>query len=154
MRTWFIQGLKVAAILAFIGALVWFAVGGCMVGYRMHWAGECDQVTGTVIAYEATTRQSGPGDMPECQYAVFQYELPQTHESKTGRSSVASYPPAYAMGDKVQLLVHPDAPDEVKIDSYGELYALPTALMFLGALMLVAGLVFLYIFRKLSRAEA
>lgn len=153
MRTWFVQSLKIGAILAFMGALVWFAIGGCMVGYRMHWKGECEEVIGTVTAHEPGNSQTDLSETSQTLYTVFQYEQPHTHESKTGRSSVAAYPPSYAIGDKVRVLVHPDAPDEAKIDSYGELYFLPTALMSLGMMLLMMGLVFLYIYHKLSRTK-
>lgn len=153
MRIWFIQSLKIGAILAFISAFIWLTVGGCIVGYRMHWKGCCEKIVGTVVAYEPGSQQTSQGEATQSLYAVFQFELPHTNESKTGRSSVATYPPSYAIGENVNVLVHPDTPNEAKIDAYGELYILPTVFLCVGMWMLAAGLIFLFFFHKLSHNE-
>lgn len=144
-------GFKVGAILAFISAVVWFVVAGGMAGYRMHRKANCEKVTAVVVGYETNNNRDSREEMPQSLYTVFQYEVPHTKESKTGKSSGASYPPAYSVGDKIGILVHPDNPEEAMIDTYSELYLLPTILSFLGIFMLVVGFVFVYMFRRLSR---
>lgn len=153
MRMWFIQSLKIGAILALIGALVWLITGGCIAGYRMHWKACCEKVTGTVIAYESSNNPNNQSEASQSLYTVFRYKIPHTNESKTGKSSVAIYPPSHAIGDKIDVLVHPDTPNEAKINSYEELYILPTVLMYTGLLMLAVSLLFLYFFRRLSHTK-
>ncbi len=119
----------------------------------MHWKANCEKVTATVVGYEADNNPNSQTKMPQCLYTVFQYETPHTNESRTGKSSGASYPPEYVKGDKIDILVHPDNPNEATIDSFDELYLLPTILLFLGVIMLAVGLVFTYMFRRLIHSQ-
>jgi hypothetical protein len=80
-------------------------------------------ITGTVVALKesAATQDSGITYTPVIGYVV----AGQTH---TFTSNVSSDPPAYKVGDPVNVIYKQGDPTRVRVDSWSELWLLPVIL--------------------------
>jgi hypothetical protein len=69
---------------------------------------------------------------------VFRYTLPNGRQI-TLESGVRTYPPAYQVGERVQVLYEPDDPAEAKISGFWSLWGPAVALGVLGLLVTTLG---------------
>ena len=79
------------------------------------------------------------------------FSLPVGEKSVMIRGSVASNPPAYAVGDKVEMLYPAEAPQDAVTNDFAGLYVIPAVLFFMAATEAVLGTVFLLIAAKRAR---
>jgi hypothetical protein len=92
--------------------------------------------TGTVVSLREVdeTDNTGVTYAPVISYAV------QGH-TYTYESSNSSDPPAYDVGEKVALLYQPDDPEEVRVNSWFDLWFLPAMLGGAGVVVAIVSLV-------------
>lgn len=62
----------------------------------------------------------------------------------TVSSSFYTFPPEFHVGDKVTVLYRSDAPQTARIDSYWQVWGLPSLLGIIGSIELPAGLIVLF----------
>src|SRR5688500_16944443 len=91
---------------------------------------EAERVTGTVIALQRSGRNSA---RPVIGYTVDD----RKHEMV---SEVWQSPPAYDVGDEVELLYFPDSPGDARIDSFIESWFVPMMFGGFGLALLLSAL--------------
>ncbi len=79
------------------------------------------------------------------------FSLPVGEKSVMIRGSLASNPPAYAVGDTVEMLYPAEAPQDAVTNDFVGLYLIPTVLFGMAAIEAVLGTVFLLIAAKRAR---
>jgi hypothetical protein len=91
---------------------------------------------GTVVSMREVdaTDNSGVTYAPVISYNV-------DGRSYTYESSNSSDPPAFEVGEKVAILYRPNAPDDVKIDAWSDLWMLPVMLGAGGLVVAIVSLV-------------
>lgn len=110
-----------------------------------HYADKAVRITGKVVALQPETDGNSVA-------AVVEYTF--NGEVKYYQSNFFSNPPAYNLQEEVTLLVNPDNPEEVVIDSFSERYS---AAFFFGLFSFMPLLMTLGLYltiRKLSRRVA
>jgi len=132
-------------------AITWacFVIGlgllACSVGFYHHsrnFLAVCSRVDGTVLE----NVPSHNSDNGETYAARVSFETPDgtTH---TFLSSVSSSPPAYSVGDHVQVLYMPDNPGGASLNSYSELWLGATVFAALAGGAWIGALIWLLIDR-------
>jgi Protein of unknown function (DUF3592) len=103
-------------------------------------------VKGKVISYDSYESSDDDGGSTTMYRPTFEYAFlgkTYTHESSTSSSS-----PEYEIEEEVDVLVDPDDPREILIDSFWERWFLPLLLGFMGTMF--AGMGYL-VFRMLGK---
>ncbi|GHF58669.1 hypothetical protein GCM10010218_44980 [Streptomyces mashuensis] len=122
-RRWLAGGLIVfgTVFLAIGLVLGWMSLSLATDGKRTH---------GTVVSLDWRDGDQGP-----VAYAVVGFTSADG-EKQTFQDSFGSNPPAYKVGERVEVLYHADHPDDASISGFASLWVLP--LIFGGAGLVVA----------------
>lgn len=147
------KGFLIGAIMGGVAALGWLVGGGQLLHSRMEWKGTAHPVTAVATAHEAVHSTHSDGRQSEAVYTLYSYTHPADGTTRTGKSSVASYPPLAQVGEPIQLLVNPQDENDVRVDCFSELYLLPTGLMALGLVFLIVAGIFLVAYCILRRKQ-
>jgi len=135
-------GMQVMAIFLFFGSLM--MLGGAALNHYLNTENlkNSQPVTGTVIAMEPYA-DGGESVAPVIAYTWQDKEM--TYHSKT-----FSYPPAYHTGEKVEIFVNTQNPEDVFINSFADRWLVITILGSIGGFMLLLAVV-LWIFSRKVR---
>lgn len=134
-------GLQVTAIFLFLGALM--MLGGAALNYYLNTESlkNSQMATGTVVSMEPYA-DGGESVAPIIAYQWQGREM--TYHSKT-----FSYPPAYHTGEKVEIFVNTENPEDVFINSFSDRWLVITILSSIGGFMLLIAITFWVLSRKL-----
>lgn len=125
---------KIVTVLGFL-ALVG-AVGTAI--HTWHFTRAAQRTSGTVIEMQAQTDKEN-----HTSYAPTFRFLDASQTQYTVSSLLYQSPPAFRVGDSVAVLYLPTDPQNARIDTYLQVWGLPSLLGLLGSLELLAGLVIL-----------
>ena len=126
-------GCAVGSVFAFIGAIMLIATVVMFIG-NQRVASHGVRVSGKVV--------SDPSQ------PVIEYEF--QGEIHTHYSTVSSDPPSYHIGEEVSILVDPDDPSHVIVDTFMERWFLITLFGGLGMLFFLMGIGVIALFRKIK----
>lgn len=73
------------------------------------------RVEAEVVAHVKAQPHEMPWDAPSGEYCVFRFTLPGSSSPCEVRSHGAAYPPAYQVGEKVELVCPPTAPQKATV---------------------------------------
>jgi hypothetical protein len=96
------------------------------------------EVTGTVIAMEEVAPQNPGASELETYRPVIVFTSREGHQAQF-ESMASSYPPKYAVGDKVRVLYDPDQPHQARIHSFHDLWFMPSLFGGLGLVFTALG---------------
>ncbi|MFI7008574.1 DUF3592 domain-containing protein [Streptomyces sp. NPDC050145] len=124
------------------GAL-FLVIGLIMGGVSLSYVTSAEQARGTVVSLEwsgggssgysgKSRSSSGPTAHPVVEFTT------REGWATTFRSSMGSNPPAYDLGERVDVLYRADSPEDAKIDGFVSLWLLP--LIFTGIGLLIGGI--------------
>ncbi|QNS08012.1 DUF3592 domain-containing protein [Streptomyces xanthii] len=123
------------------GAL-FLVIGLVMGGVSLSYVTSAEQARGTVVSLEwsagsggysgRSRSRSGPTAHPVVEFTT------REGRATTFRSSMGSNPPAYDLGERVDVLYRADSPQDAKIDGFVSLWLLP--LIFTGVGLLIGGI--------------
>ncbi len=102
-------GLKKLTIIMGLVALALFGIAALVVYFQEKTIGNSELVSGTIIRLE----RSGKGSKP-----VVEYSFRGKHYQRT--SSVSSTPPAFDVGEKVDVFVNKDNPEDIVMNTFSE----------------------------------
>lgn len=126
---WVVIVLGCAALIGALGTTL----------YTWHFTRIAQRTSGTVIEMLAQTDKDG-----STTYApTFRFQ-DATGSPHTVSSALFSSPPEFHVGDAVTVLYRSDAPQDAKIDSYWQVWGLPTLLGLCGSIELPVGLIVLF----------
>jgi hypothetical protein len=119
-----------------VSAFGLLALGGSCYNRTVQFKKTAVEVQGAVIELKegSSSDHSHPVYYPIIRYAD------TAGQEHTLYSGTGSFPPAYAVGDRVSVLCDPANPNEAKVNSFSDLWLLPLILGIFGALDLLAGL--------------
>jgi hypothetical protein len=129
--------------LLFAGFCLW-GVYAAYTGWQLQTRGET--TTGTVVEMDESTTSDGGC----CVYSPV-VEFNVNGQTYTFEGSNASYPPAYRVGEVVNVRYDPAAPNTAQIDSYFERWAFPVCII--PSMTLAALAVNFFMFRAFRRGE-
>ncbi|MGY0022808.1 DUF3592 domain-containing protein [Streptomyces sp. cg35] len=101
--------------------------------------------SGTSSGSSRKSRGSGPSAHPVVLFT------PAGGESVTFRSSAGSNPPAYDVGDRVDVLYRADDPEDAQIDGFLSMWLLPLIFSGIGLVILAIATAFAVARRRRSR---
>ena len=126
-------------VLTLLGA-IFAAVGACLLtaafivyGNAQSFASSAESAEGVVVDLAYTSSSSGSSVAP-----VVRFLTPEAEEI-VFQSSVSSNPPAYDIGEKVNVLYDPADPSDATIDSFWQQYLLPVILGGIGGVFFAIG---------------
>ena len=139
-----VLGLRALMVFFLIFTFAFYAIAVGLLIYYNSYTGTAEQLTGTVTSF---TENDEGSLAPVVEYT-------RNNEAKTYTSTMYSSPPDYQVGDQVTLLVNPEKPDEVIIDSFTERYMISTVFGAVGTFFLIFSLGLLVVSRKIKRSLA
>ena len=112
------------------------ALGGSCCNRTVQFKKTAVEVQGAVIELKegSSSDHSHPVYYPIIRYAD------TAGQEHTLYSGTGSFPPAYAVGDRVSVLYNPANPKDAKVNSFSDLWLLPLILGILGGFDLLVGL--------------
>lgn len=113
----------------------------CLVGAGV-WAGYSYRVKATALRARGTITQlvERHDDHGDSFFPVFQY-LDRGGIKRTVYSNVGTYPPAYKLGDSVEVLYSAGSEDRAQLDDWWFFWGIPLVLGVLGVIYLPVGIV-------------
>lgn len=119
-------------------SLMFLAAGGVFYFLQYQSISNSDKVSGVVTEMKLLdTGESAP---------VVEYEWKGSKRSY--ESTYYASPPDYQVGQKLDLYVNRDDPEDITLDTFADRYAIIVGLSVPGALLLVVSIVFLYFGRR------
>lgn len=104
------------------------------------------RTTGTVVGLD----ERSDGDGGCCTYVPV-IEFQANDRTYTFEGDNASYPPAYEVGEQVNVLYHPANPDTAQIDSFFERWVFP--IIIIPAMIFTAAILNFFMIRAWRRGE-
>jgi len=144
------QSLKVGALCLLLGGFVLLGVAGFLTFRVSSFIGRSRPATGIVTALSSVESRDSNSN-PQLTYApVFSFETAggRTY-TITSRSS--SNPPAFEVGEAVNVLYDPADPDGARIDSFWQLWGVPVLLGSMGTFFFAIAAAFTFTLRHLMR---
>lgn len=134
----------------FIFANLFFA-GFCLWGvYSGYISWKLDKEGTTTTGRVVRLEESSDGDGGCCVYSpVIEFEA--NGQTYSFESDNASYPPAYDVGEEVNVIYHPSDPDTAQINKFSERWLFP--IIILPAMILTALIVYFVLIRSFWRNE-
>jgi Protein of unknown function (DUF3592) len=129
-------------IVGSLGLLV--AIGSWI--YLLHFAHAAIHTTATVVEMREQTDNDG-----NIFYAPTFRFRDSAGVQHTVSSAVGESPPAYHVGDKVPVLYIRSDPQDARIDSFGQVWALPILAAIGGSIFLLIGLIVLFLPKIIGR---
>ena len=142
MQSFFSISTRIASWLFLFLALL----SGCSAAF--FWLGRIDRQNEWEKATAVVTALS-PAKAGEVQYAYFTFSTVAGQELTT-RSSWASYPTEYSIGEKVEVIYPPDEPEEASENTFGSQFILPLILTFEPIIMSFLCMACFLVARKLK----
>jgi hypothetical protein len=103
-------------------------------------------VKGKVISYDNYESRDDDGGSTTMYTPTFQYDF--EGKTYTHKSSTSSSSPGYEIDEEVEVLVDPNDPKEILIDSFWEKWFLPVLLGFMGSMFAGMGYLAYRVFGK------
>ena len=132
------------------GALVCGALAACLgfglFVYRISFVHSAERATGVVVELRPVREEHG-----QVGYAPVFHFTSGDSKSIEVKSDLSSSPPEYTVGQRVTVLYDPKTPESAFIDSFWDVWGLPTVVVSLSALSFCVGAAFYYEERKSSR---
>ncbi|BAY08881.1 DUF3592 domain-containing protein [Calothrix sp. NIES-2098] len=139
--------LLFGSIFAGIGSI--FAVTGIIFVINTNsFVRTAESIQGTVIDLKLRSSTDSKGRHSSAYYPIVRF-TPSSGEPIIFESHTGSKPPSFTKGQQVEVLYHPQKPDSTTINSWFELWFLPTMFTGLGSIfVLVGGSVLVIPFRR------
>lgn len=138
------SGFKIMSIFFYGISFLLLGGAGLTYYYEEESIKKSDLVTGKVAALEPNHDSDGTDT-----YApVVSYTW--NGQEKTYRSTMYSYPPAYEVGEEVQLFVNREEPEKVYINSFSDRWLPVTILGGLGCFLLIFAIIMSFASRKVK----
>ena len=131
---------RVFGAISLLSALGLLALGGYCYNRAARFKKAAVEAQGAVVELR---EGSGGAHSGTVYYPVIRF-ADQGGQERTLYSRTGSYPPAYAVGDRVSVLYDPAAPNEAKVNSFTGLWLLPLILGILGGLDFLTGVFLLF----------
>ncbi len=128
---------RVFGAIMLVSAFGLLALGGSCCSRAVHFKKTAVQAQGAVV--ELKEGSSGGSNSHPVYYPIIRYADTAMQEH-TLYSGTGSFPPEYAVGDRVSVLYDPASPKEAKVNSFTDLWLLPLILGIIGGTDLLAGL--------------
>ncbi|MFF4531582.1 DUF3592 domain-containing protein [Streptomyces sp. NPDC001407] len=130
------RGLNVAMIA--IGALC-LVIGLVFAGISVAFLTNAERARGTVVALDWQEDRDGGSrqDNPPVAYPVVEFTSANGARTRF-QDSAGSNPPSYKVGEQVEVLYRPDAPEDARIKGFLSLWLLP--LLFGGIGLIFTGI--------------
>lgn len=122
---------RTESFIGIIFTIVGFAIlGGALYAYQnqKQFLSEAQSATGTVTALEYSRSRKGGGSY----HPVVEFQTPDG-QSYTFRSEVGSKPPAYEVGEEVEIRYNPRNPSDAKLLGFWNLWGLTVLFAGLGS---------------------
>ena len=136
---------KVCGVVLILCAFIVFIMAGLYLKNSLDFKNRAIETTGIVTSLESKRLSEGTR-----YYPVFSF-TDNTGQKHTVRPSTGSNPPQFKIHDKILVLYDPKNPEEAKISSFWNLYAVPLMLGISGMINLFTGLVFLFVVPPISK---
>ncbi|QIR40975.1 DUF3592 domain-containing protein [Tolypothrix sp. PCC 7910] len=129
--------LMFGSMFAGIGGL--FAVIGIIFAINTHsFVKTAESLQGTVIDSKLRSYKDSKGRSSSAYFPIVKI-TPSSGQETIFESHTGSKPPAFKKGQQVEVLYPPQDPDSVMINSWFELWFLPTIFTGLGSIFVVVG---------------
>lgn len=150
MRNYFFKSLKAFGIVTAIAAVVQTLIGGGLLATRVAWVKSAVPVKAKITAVEVEEGRDSEGNKTSSTSITYTYASPLDGDPCTATKKLSSSFPT-AVGDTLTTLVDPTTPTISRIDSFSELYMLPTFFIFFGVFWGIISAVLAFIISKLRR---
>jgi len=138
-------GRLVGGIFMSLG-LIMLAVVVYLIQSNYQFAQRAVPVKGKVISYDNYESRDDDGGSTTMYTPTFQYDF--EGKTYTHKSSTSSSSPSYEIDEEVDVLVDPNDPKEILIDSFWEKWFLPVLLGFMGSMFAGMGYLSYRVFGK------
>ncbi|MEU6661944.1 DUF3592 domain-containing protein [Streptomyces sp. NPDC046821] len=146
-------GRLATIVLIGVGA-VFLIVGLSMAGVSISYLSDAERAPGKVVSlewrrdYSSSRRHGSDGPMA---YPVVQFTSADG-KLRTFHSSMGSNPPAYDVGERVEMLYRADSPQDAKISGFFSLWLFPVIFGGIGLLVTGIGTAVAIVTRRRSRS--
>lgn len=140
------------AFFLFISVLC-FGIGGFYANESRSFLTQGERTEGVVIEMDRKRGSSKSGTGIRYVYApIFEFK-DRANKAHVVRSSSWSDPPAFTQGEKVEVLYRSQTPDDAVINSFSQLWLIPTITGSIGLVMAIVGIFCIVLFLKKRELE-
>jgi hypothetical protein len=130
--------------LGLIGAGIFLLIGLALLGFTTHlflknqdFTKRAVPLMGTVTAYDQYESSDDDGSTTTMYTPIFDYDYNGTRYTHTSEMSSSSQ--SYAIGESIELLIDPEQPEAVLVNSFTGMWLLPLLLGVMGSVFTLVG---------------